>query len=119
MLRIRMIKMKMMVMMKEKKMKVVTSLESRMMICKLMRMLMPKINKTRDKMRKMIKKVLKKEKKITVKQRKNKNKDKTFNLLLKLKLINQNQLTFTRPALELTHHLLLMERNQLKKPRKL
>jgi hypothetical protein len=37
----------------------------------LMRMLMPKINKTREKMRKMIKKWLKKEKKITVIKRKN------------------------------------------------
>lgn len=80
---------------------------------------MPKINKMRDKMRKMIKKVLKKEKKITVmKSKNNKNKLNKFNLLLKLKFKNQHQLTFTRPVLELTHHLLLMERNQLKKPRK-
>lgn len=80
---------------------------------------MPKINKMRDKMRKMIKKVLKKEKKITVmKSKNNKNKLNKFNLLLKLKLKSQHQLTFTRPVLELTHHLLLMERNQLKKPRK-
>ena len=81
---------------------------------------MPKINKMRDKMRRMIKKVLKKEKKITVmKSKNNKNKLNKFNLLLKLKLKSQHQLTFTRPVLELTHHLLLMERNQLKKPRKL
>ena len=81
---------------------------------------MPKINRMRDKMRKMIKKVLKKEKKITVmKSKNNKNKLNKFNLLLKLKLKSQHQLTFTRPVLELTHHLLLMERNQLKKPRKL
>ena len=81
---------------------------------------MPKINRMRDKMRKMIKKVLKKEKKITVmKSKNNKNKVNKFNLLLKLKLKSQHQLTFTRPVLELTHHLLLMERNQLKKPRKL
>ena len=81
---------------------------------------MPKINRMRDKTRRMIKKVLKKEKKITVmKSKNNKNKLNKFNLLLKLILKSQHQLTFTRPVLELTHHLLLMERNQLKKPRKL
>jgi len=80
---------------------------------------MPKINKMRDKMRKMIKKVLKKERKIMANKSKNKNKPNKFNLLPKLKSKSQHQLTFTRPVLELTHHLLLMERNLLRKPRKL
>ena len=81
---------------------------------------MPKINKMRDKMRKMIKKVLKKEKRImAIKSKNNKNKLNKFNLLPKLKSKSQHQLTFTRPVLELTHHLLLMERNLLRKPRKL
>lgn len=91
-----------------------------MTTCMLMRMPKLMLNKMEMMVRIMNKLMVMNQKKLQMVKKNNKEFHK---LLLKLNLLlllkRNHPITSTRPALELTHHLPLMERNLLRKARKL
>lgn len=110
---------KVVMMEKKVRMTMMTLLEFRMMICMLMRMLKPTLKKNKMITRRMEEKKEQKKEKVTLMHQKMlmKNNNNQLNHLLNQK--SQNLLISIRPVSELTHHLPLMERNLLRKPRKL